>query len=59
QRDSPVTSEASPPAGETGGTAGGAAPPAAGTTPPEPPQTDVAPATLPRATEQGSPEQQQ
>ncbi len=59
QRDSPVTSEASPPEGETGGTAGGAAPPAAGTTPPEPPQTDVAPATLPRATEQGSPEQQQ
>ncbi|WHS91612.1 sorbosone dehydrogenase family protein (plasmid) [Sinorhizobium kummerowiae] len=59
QRDSPVTSEASPPAGETGGTAGGAAPPAAGATPPEPPQTDVAPATLPRATEQGPPEQQQ
>lgn len=32
QRDSPVTSEASPPAGETGGTAGEAAPPAAGAT---------------------------
>ncbi|WP_324763686.1 PQQ-dependent sugar dehydrogenase (plasmid) [Sinorhizobium meliloti] len=59
QGDSAVTSEASPPAGETGGTSGRAAPPATGATPPEPPQTDVAPATLPRATEQGSPEPQQ
>jgi hypothetical protein len=58
QRDSAVTSEASPPAGETGGTSGRTAPPAAGATPAEPPQTDVAPATLPKATEQGSPEQQ-
>ncbi|MGK9200663.1 PQQ-dependent sugar dehydrogenase [Sinorhizobium meliloti] len=59
QRDSAVTSEATPPAGETGGTTGRAAPPATGATPPEPPQTDVAPATLPRATEQESPEPQQ
>ncbi|MFQ6185605.1 PQQ-dependent sugar dehydrogenase [Sinorhizobium meliloti] len=59
QGDSAVTSEAGPPAGETGGTSGRAAPPATGATPPEPPQTDVAPATLPRATEQGSPEPQQ
>lgn len=59
QMDSAVTSEASPPAGETGGTTGRAAPPATGATPPEPPQTDVAPATLPRATEQESPEPQQ
>ncbi|MFQ6241410.1 MULTISPECIES: PQQ-dependent sugar dehydrogenase [Sinorhizobium] len=59
QGDSAVTSEAGPPAGETGGTSGRAAPPATGVTPPEPPQTDVAPATLPRATEQGSPEPQQ
>ncbi|MDX0514090.1 PQQ-dependent sugar dehydrogenase [Sinorhizobium medicae] len=49
-----VTSEAAPPTGPEGAASGGSAPPAASATPPEPPQTEVAPAVLPRTADEGA-----